>query len=93
MNYKNLWTSALVSVFVLSVFIFPASASERLCDASFENCRTPLIKLIQNENVEIDLAYWFMDDPDIEGPLIKKIHSTAAGHSCADLRVDRVHRV
>ena len=72
MNYKNLWTPALVLAFVLGGFILPASASERLCDASFENCRTPLITLIQNENVEIDLAYWFMDDPDIEGPLTKR---------------------
>lgn len=90
MNYKNLWTS-LVVVFVLGGFILPASASERLCDASFENCRTPLIKLIQNENVEIDLAYWFMDDPDIEGPLIKKIQAGVKVRMLVDPRADEAH--
>jgi phospholipase D-like protein/IPT/TIG domain-containing protein len=91
MNYKNLWTPALVLAFVLGGFILPASASERLCDASFENCRTPLITLIQNENVEIDLAYWFMDDPDIEGPLIKKIQAGVKVRMLVDPRADEAH--
>jgi phosphatidylserine/phosphatidylglycerophosphate/cardiolipin synthase-like enzyme len=39
-----------------------ATAAERLCDASFENCRTPLITLIKNERVGIDVGFWFMED-------------------------------
>ncbi|MGH9764471.1 MAG: hypothetical protein ACREDR_08240, partial [Blastocatellia bacterium] len=37
-------------------------AQERLCDASFEDCRTPIWNLINNEQQEIDVAFWFMQD-------------------------------
>jgi len=40
----------------------PASALERLCDTAFEDCRAPLIELIDNETVGIDVAFWFMED-------------------------------
>lgn len=88
MNYKNLWNFALVLAFVLGGFILPASASERLCDASFEDCRAPLIKLIQNENVEIDLAFWFMDDTDISGAITKKIQAGVKVRMLVDPRSD-----
>ncbi len=39
-----------------------AEAAERLCDTSFEDCRTPLINLIRTETVGIDVAFWFMED-------------------------------
>ena len=37
-------------------------AQPRLCDASFENCRTQIIDLINKESQTIDVAFWFMDD-------------------------------
>src|SRR4249920_1721434 len=52
--------------------IIPAFGTERLCDVSFEDCRAPLLKLIQNETVEIDAAFWFMDDATLANALIKK---------------------
>ena len=91
MNYKNLWNLALVSVFILCGCILPASASERLCDASFEDCRAQLIQLIQNENVEIDAAFWFMDDPDLSGPLTKKIQAGVKVRMLVDPRADEAH--
>lgn len=91
MNYKNLWNPALVLIFVLSGLILPASASERLCDVSFEDCRAQLIQLIQNENVEIDAAFWFMDDPDISGPLVKKIQAGVKVRMLVDPRADEAH--
>ena len=33
-----------------------ADAEEKLCDASVENCRIPLIALIKNERVGIDVG-------------------------------------
>src|SRR5690349_15963795 len=39
-----------------------AGAAERLCDASAENCRTPLIDLINNEHQGIDVGVWFFKD-------------------------------
>jgi phosphatidylserine/phosphatidylglycerophosphate/cardiolipin synthase-like enzyme len=40
----------------------PSSALERLCDPSFENCRSQLLSLINNETKGIDVAFWFMED-------------------------------
>jgi phosphatidylserine/phosphatidylglycerophosphate/cardiolipin synthase-like enzyme len=37
-------------------------AQERLCDASAENCRIPLIALINNEHIGIDVGVWFFKD-------------------------------
>ncbi len=57
---------------------FPAAAQQppynRLCDPAYENCRTPLIELIRNETVGIDVGFWFMEDtryatePDPQAP-------------------------
>jgi phosphatidylserine/phosphatidylglycerophosphate/cardiolipin synthase-like enzyme len=39
-----------------------ASALERLCDPSVENCRTQLLSLIDNETQEVDVGFWFLED-------------------------------
>jgi hypothetical protein len=92
MSSKSLWYPALfLLVFVFGGFIPPASASERLCDVSFEDCRAQLIQLIQNENVEIDAAFWFMDDPDISGPLVQKIKAGVRVRMLVDPRADQAH--
>jgi phosphatidylserine/phosphatidylglycerophosphate/cardiolipin synthase-like enzyme len=88
MNCKNLWNLVLVLVLILCGFALPASASERLCDVSFEDCRAQLIQLIQNENVEIDAAFWFMDDPSISGPLTKRIQAGVKVRMLVDPRSD-----
>jgi regulation of enolase protein 1 (concanavalin A-like superfamily) len=38
------------------------ASGEWLCDSSTTNCRTPLLTLINNENIGIDVAFWFMED-------------------------------
>src|SRR5688572_3545042 len=50
----------------------PATAADRLCDSSFQDCRTPLITLIRNERVGIDVAFWFMEDARYSAELIAK---------------------
>ena len=35
---------------------------DQLCDPSFQNCRTQLLSLIDNERVEIAVGFWFMED-------------------------------
>ena len=93
MTYKNLWKPSLLSlsVFVLCGCILPASASERLCDASFEDCRAPMLKLIQQENVEIDVAFWFIDDPAIGSALTKKIQAGVKVRMLVDPRSEDAH--
>jgi hypothetical protein len=51
----------------------PASVgaqSDRLCDTAYENCRTPLLELIRNEAVGIDVGFWFMEDTRYANELI-----------------------
>lgn len=91
MNYKNLWHLLPVLVLILISCVVPAAASERLCDASFEDCRAPLLNLIAQENVEIDVAFWFMDDPVIGNALIKKIQSGVTVRMLVDPRSEDAH--
>jgi hypothetical protein len=91
MNCRSLCCPALLLVFVFGALILPASASERLCDVSFEDCRAQLIQLIQNENVEIDAAFWFMDDSAISGPLVQKIKAGVKVRMLVDPRADEAH--
>lgn len=39
-----------------------ASALNRICDPAFEDCRAPLIQLIDQEATRIDVGFWFMED-------------------------------
>jgi PLD-like domain len=53
----------------------PASAQGAysfLCDPAYENCRTPIIQLIRNETVGIDVGFWFMEDSRYATELIRK---------------------
>ena len=66
----------LISFFLLtSVGVTRAKATERLCDVSFEDCRAPLIQLINQETVGLDVAFWFMDDTTIANAVISKAKS------------------
>ncbi|HJR58571.1 MAG TPA: carbohydrate-binding domain-containing protein [Vicinamibacterales bacterium] len=49
-----------------------AAAQERLCDTQFEDCREPLLELIRNETVGIDVAFWFMEDSRYVAELIRR---------------------
>jgi phosphatidylserine/phosphatidylglycerophosphate/cardiolipin synthase-like enzyme len=48
-----------------------ASALERLCDPAHEDCRAPLIDLIDRETVRIDVAFWFMEDARLSSALAR----------------------
>ena len=50
----------------------PQGPNEWLCDASYQDCRLPLIRLIQNENVGIDVAFWFMQDARYKTEIIRR---------------------
>jgi phosphatidylserine/phosphatidylglycerophosphate/cardiolipin synthase-like enzyme len=89
-NKKVVWISSFVFGFLVFA-LSPAMASERLCDASFEDCRAPLVALIQKENVEIDIAFWFMDDWMITNALNAKIQSGVKVRMLVDPRSDGAH--
>ena len=62
----------LVALLVVCAPARAARAEERLCDASLENCRAPLLNLINAETVGIDVAFWFMEDSRYATALINR---------------------
>ncbi len=66
------FNAALAALVAGLVTAAPARAQEWLCDASFENCRTPLINLIRQETVGLDVAFWFMEDGRISAEIVKR---------------------
>jgi phosphatidylserine/phosphatidylglycerophosphate/cardiolipin synthase-like enzyme len=59
----------------LLLFSSRAVALERICDPAYENCRTPLLALIDAERVGIDVAFWFMDDARYSAALIRRFQA------------------
>jgi hypothetical protein len=49
-----------------------ARAAEILCDPAHEDCRATLLSYIQRETQRIDVAMWFMEDPDMANALIAR---------------------
>jgi len=49
-----------------------AAAADRYCDASNTDCRAPLLALINNERVGIDVGFWFMEDDRIYTALVNR---------------------
>src|SRR5262245_46428337 len=47
-----------------------APARERLCDPTYEDCRADILAYIQQETVEIDMAYWMMTDARYSNALV-----------------------
>jgi phosphatidylserine/phosphatidylglycerophosphate/cardiolipin synthase-like enzyme len=68
MNVRN----ALALLAILAILPTRAQAGDRLCDPAFENCRTPLLALINAETQGIDVAFWFMEDARYSTALINR---------------------
>jgi len=84
--------AAIAIVVSIGLFI-PAGASaqpfERLCDDSFEDCRAPIIQLIRNETVGIDVSYWFMNDTQYSTEIIKRWKAGVPVRIMLDVRSDQ----
>ena len=57
---------------LIALFSSQAQAQERLCDTAFEDCISPLWRLIDQETVGIDVAFWFMQDTSLSNKLIAR---------------------
>jgi len=64
---------------------------ERLCDPSFENCRTDLITYINQETVGIDAAFWLMSDDRYVSAIIGRWQAGVPVRLLVDPRCDENH--
>jgi HKD family nuclease len=79
-----------VGAFVVAAFLVarsPAAASETLCDPSFQDCRAPLLNLINAETTEIDVGMWFMEDARYSTAIIKRWQAGVQVRILMDTRV------
>lgn len=53
-------------------------AQERLCDPSFEDCYTPLIKTVQAETVGIDVTLYMIELPGLADAIISRYQAGVA---------------
>ena len=49
-----------------------ARGADTLCDPSTSNCRTQILTLIQNEQIGIDVGFWFMQDSRYMTEIVKR---------------------
>jgi hypothetical protein len=88
----------LLQVLSFAAFIIVASplgaaAQERLCDTQFEDCRTPIIDLIRNERIGIDVAFWFMEDARYVNELINRHNAGVPIRIIVDQRANATKRL
>ena len=68
----RLATCAAMVGFILGLAASPVQAREELCDSSFQDCRQPLLDLIQAETSEIDVGLWYMEDARYSNLIVQK---------------------
>ena len=66
----------------------PTSAQERLCDNSFEDCRTPILDMIRAERVGLDVSMWFMTDTRYSIEIIRRWQAGVPVRILVDVRAD-----
>jgi phosphatidylserine/phosphatidylglycerophosphate/cardiolipin synthase-like enzyme len=66
------FTSCIVIAGLIFLASTPAHAQERLCDPSFENCYPAILDLIRNETVGIDMAFYFIQLPELADEILKR---------------------
>ncbi|PYR93834.1 MAG: hypothetical protein DMF84_08490 [Acidobacteria bacterium] len=49
-----------------------ADPGECLCDSSYQDCRSAILQLINNEQTGIDVSFWFMNDSRYSSALIRR---------------------
>jgi hypothetical protein len=85
----HLFTSAIV--LAISATASGANAAERLCDPSFEDCRAPLLALIDAERQGIDVAFWFMEDQYYSARIIARFKAGVPVRLIVDPRANSTY--
>jgi phosphatidylserine/phosphatidylglycerophosphate/cardiolipin synthase-like enzyme/regulation of enolase protein 1 (concanavalin A-like superfamily) len=83
--------AAMAVAVIMSLWPSPAAALERLCDPAFEDCRAPLLSLIKNENVAIDVAFWFMTDTQYSNAILARWQAGVPVRVLMDTEANAAH--
>jgi len=67
-------TFSLICAFLL-LTCHASLAQERLCDPSFEDCYTPLVQAVRNENAGIDFAFYGIQLPGLADAIISRFQA------------------
>src|SRR5678815_3382295 len=65
---RSFWLFLACTLFTCGL----ADAQERLCDPSFEDCYTPLLRAVQAETVGIDFAFYGIQLPALADAIIRR---------------------
>src|SRR4029078_3605093 len=65
----------------------------RLCDTQFEDCRAPILDLIRNETVGIDVGFWFMEDASYANEVINRFRARVPVRVVMDQRANASKRL
>jgi hypothetical protein len=71
-RWRQILSGSCASLVLCIGMASSAAGQERLCDSSFEDCRAPIVQLIRNENVGIDVSFWFMTDTTYSTEIIRR---------------------
>jgi len=71
-SFRQALTTFALAVAITALCAPPASALEVLCDTAFQDCRKPLLELIDKEQVGIDVGFWVMPDQRFVTHLINR---------------------
>src|SRR6185295_4959859 len=75
MRNRVLRLALILTTAVVLLHAAPSAAQDRMCDPGEEDCRAILINFIRNENVGIDVAFWFMEDARYTTELIRRFQA------------------
>ena len=92
----RLFFSALVALLVSGAVATTRAEvlpPEFLCDTQYEDCRAPLIQLIQQEDQGIDVAFWFMEDSRYVTELKKRHDAGVPVRVIVDTRANKSKRL
>jgi phosphatidylserine/phosphatidylglycerophosphate/cardiolipin synthase-like enzyme len=79
--------AAVVAALALALAA-PSFAQERLCDTSYEDCRTPILNMIRAEQAGLDVSFWFMTDARYATEIVRRWQAGVPVRILVDLRAD-----
>jgi phosphatidylserine/phosphatidylglycerophosphate/cardiolipin synthase-like enzyme len=99
MTQKTFTRRPIVAAFAFAILAVPINAAaqvqvpppERICDAQFEDCRQPILNLINNENLGIDVGFWYMTDARYVNALIDRFKAGVPVRVLMDSRANATY--